>query len=304
MIKKLTNSVSDQIQSSLWVTAGAFMISFSAVFVKWAHVGPSVSAFYRMLFGGIILLGISIIRKSSFWKGRKPLLYAFLGAFFISVDLIMWHRSILFIGPGLATILGNFQVFFVGFIAVLIFKEKPTWKLLAAIPVAVAGLFLMVGVEWSQYSADYKWGLLLGLGAAFNYTFYILFLRHSQRREVRLSVFANLALISLFAALMLGISIKIHGTESFLIPDLQSWASLFGLGIVIQVMGWLFISRGLMGLDASVAGLLLLLQPALSFMWDILFFNRPTSAIEFTGAGVTLVAIYLGATGRKKLMKK
>jgi hypothetical protein len=36
--------------------AGAVMISFSGVWVKISHVTPTISAFYRVLFGGIFLL--------------------------------------------------------------------------------------------------------------------------------------------------------------------------------------------------------------------------------------------------------
>ena len=33
---------------TLQMIAGAVMLSFSAVFVKWAHVGPTMAGFYRM----------------------------------------------------------------------------------------------------------------------------------------------------------------------------------------------------------------------------------------------------------------
>lgn len=43
-------------QPPLQLLAGAFMISFSAVFVKLAEVSPTASAFYRVFFGALILL--------------------------------------------------------------------------------------------------------------------------------------------------------------------------------------------------------------------------------------------------------
>ena len=43
------------------------------------------------------------------------------------------------------------------------------------------------------------------------------------------------------------------------------------------------------------AGLALLLQPTLSFVWDVLFFARPMSATELLGAGIALLAIYVGS---------
>ena len=63
---------------------------------------------------------------------------------------------------------------------------------------------------------------------------------------------------------------------------------------------WVLISSGLPGLAASRAGLLLLLQPTLAFVWDLVLFARPTSPIELLGAVMTLVAIYLGLTGQPK----
>ena len=41
----------------LTLALAATMISFSAVFVKIVHMGPIVSGFYRVFFGGLILIG-------------------------------------------------------------------------------------------------------------------------------------------------------------------------------------------------------------------------------------------------------
>jgi len=284
----------------LFVISGAFMISFSAVFVKIANVGPSVSAFYRVFFGGIILAILTRIRGESFWKGVKSFKYAIFAALAFSLDLFLWHRSILYVGPGLATILGNLQVFFMAGFAFLFLKEKPTWKLLISIPLAVLGLFMIIGFDWSTASAGYHTGVILGFGTALSYAIYILLLRQSQRIPEKLSIYANLAIITLITAFLLGMEILIRGQESFAIPDLQTWGALVGLGLIIQVIGWILISKGLSEIEASVAGLLLLLQPALAFTWDILIFGRSATVVILTGAVLTLAAIYLGATGRRK----
>jgi drug/metabolite transporter (DMT)-like permease len=42
------------------------------------------------------------------------------------------------------------------------------------------------------------------------------------------------------------------------------------------------------------------MQPALSFVWDVAFFDRQTGIIGWAGVGVVLLAIYLGMTGKKK----
>jgi drug/metabolite transporter (DMT)-like permease len=286
-------------RAALWqIVLGAFLISFSAVFVKLAHVGPTTAGFYRQLFGGLVLLALVLARRQPLWRGSRPLGYALLAAVFFAADLFCWHRSIEYIGPGLATIMGNFQVFIMAFVGVLVFKEKATWRFAVSIPLAFLGLFLLVGIEWNHLESLYKAGIWLGLATAVTYAGYLLTLRRLQRERVRLGATPNLAIISLLTAAALAVSSAVE-KESFAIPDAQTWSVLIAYGVVCQALGWIVISRALVRVEASRVGLVLLLQPSLTFIWDILFFGRPTSVLEAFGAALTVGAIYLGSTGRK-----
>ena len=284
-----------------YIFFGAAMVSFTSVFVELAQVAPTVSAFYRMFFGGIMLLAITLVRGDKLWLGVKSLTVPALCAFFFALDLFFWHRSIIYVGPGLATILGNMQVFFVAILAVIFLKEQLGRRLLISIPIAVIGLFLIIQTDWGQQDGRVKLGVLFGLLTALSYALYILFLRKSQSSEQvkQYPLFANMTWICLLAALMLGISVWAEPEANFMIPTIQAWTSLLGLAIAGQVLGWVCISKGLPHVNASVAGLALLLQPALAFMWDILLFDRSTTALEYSGAVIVLGAIYFGATGRK-----
>lgn len=46
---------------------------------------------------------------------------------------------------------------------------------------------------------------------------------------------------------------------------------------------------------ASQVGLILLLQPMLAFVWDVLFFRRSFGGVQLAGAALALAAIYLGS---------
>lgn len=284
-----------------YIIFGAAMVSFTSVLVELTNVGPTVSAFYRMFFGGLILLGITVAKRDRLWFGIKSLGIPFVCALLFSMDLFFWHRSINFVGPGLATILGNMQVFFVAVLAVLFLKEKLGWRLLVAIPFAVVGLFMIVQTGWGQEGGRVEMGVLYGLLTALSYALYILTLRKSQSAgyKLRYSLIANMMWISLMSAAILATTVFVEPGAHFGIPDSQTLWALIGLGIAGQVLGWVFISKGLPHVNASVAGLALLLQPALAFMWDILFFNRPTTMLEYVGAAIVLGAIYLGATKKK-----
>lgn len=291
-------SESSAASGALMVTTGAILISFSAVFVKLAHVSPTVSGVYRTLIGGVVLLVIIFLRRESFWKGGFFFLIAVLLGFIFALDIYFWHKSIHFVGPGLATILANFQVFLLALFGVFVLGERLSTRTTLAIPMAFLGLFLLAGIHWGQLGQNYKIGVFFGLAAAACYAAYLLVLRKLQTLENTPSPMANLAVISLVSGVLLGI-LAWNRSESFLIPDLQSFFSLGAYGVLSQVCGWLLITNGLPHIRSTLTGLIILLQPSLSFTWDILFFNRPTDLYGVIGAFIALTAIYLGTTVKR-----
>ena len=52
-------------------------------------------------------------------------------------------------------------------------------------------------------------------------------------------------------------------------------------------------------LPASLVGLLLLLQPALSFVLDVILFARPTGALDWIGLALSLLGIFIGSARRR-----
>lgn len=278
--------------------AGAAAISTTSVFVKLAHVGPTMSGFYRMAFGGLMLLaGLAATRR---WRRVKPAEVGWLlvpGAAF-AIDLMLWHRSILYVGPGVATLLGNFQVFLMALAGFVLYREKLGWQFLAGLALAFLGLYLLVGLDWSVVGARYRLGVLLGIVTGVAYAAYMLSTRHAQRAgHVRLAPAQLLCVSSLLSALVLGAA-ALAESEPFAIPDAQSWSALLGLAFCGQVLGWVLLTRAMPQLPASTIGLLLLLQPALSFVFDVILFARPTRAIDWIGVALSLAGIFVGSYRR------
>jgi len=65
-------------------------------------------------------------------------------------------------------------------IGILFLGERLRWPLLTAIPLAFSGLFLIVGIHWTELDSNYKIGIYFGLGAAFCYAWFLLSLRKLQ----------------------------------------------------------------------------------------------------------------------------
>ncbi len=273
---------------------GAAMISFSAVFVKLVSVGPMTSAFYRCLVGGVVLSVLIIAKGERLLRSGKAMLGLFIAAVFFALDLGVWHQSILYVGPGMSTLLGNSQVFILGFIGLVFLGDRFRWEIAISIPMGFAGLALMILPDWSAKTDSYHVGIALGLLTAVFYSGYLLSLRRVRHKSVGESASADLALVSLFSAALLVPAVLTTG-ESMAVPSLTDAGLLAAYGVVSQVVGWVLISSSLGRMPASRVGLVLLLQPLLTFVWDVLFFGRGLTILEVAGGLVALTAIYLGA---------
>jgi len=286
-------------QDVLFILGGALFISFSANWVAWSQVDPMVSAFYRVFFGFIFLGAACLLRGEIRPVTRRSLGYCVLCGLFFAADLYCWHLSIRYVGPGLATILGNFQVFVLTIVSLLFFGQPVRLLFLASLPLAFAGLFLIIGINWDNLSDQYQLGIFFGLATAVFYTGFILSLRKFQQIHTELSFTYVLLLTSITTSLVVAPLITATG-KSFTIPSLQSFASLVGLALFSQAIGWACITRSLPKVIPSVAGLILLLQPSLAFLWDVLLFNRQTSGVQWLGVAIVIIAIYLGISSARK----
>jgi len=275
--------------------AGAILISTTSIFVKLAHVGPTISGFYRMGFGGVMLL-VGLLALGQWRRLRlADVLWLIVPGVAFAIDLMLWHRSIIYVGPGLATLLGNFQVFLMALAGFVIYREKLGWMFLAGVALAFVGLYLLVGLDWSQVGAQYQLGVVLGIVTGIAYAIYMLSTRHAQRSgHVQLAPAQLLCVSSLLSALVLAIAALLEG-ESFRLPDVQAWSSLLGLALFGQVFGWVLLTRAMPQLPASLIGLLLLLQPALSFVLDVILFARPTHFFDWLGVTLSLAGIFIGS---------
>lgn len=281
------------LRASLFVLAGALMISFASIFARLADVPPTTSAFYRMVFGSLTFAILLLTRPEMRAGLRDNWAGSFLIGALFAADLWFWHRSIFFIGPGLATLLANFQVFMLTAVGVIWFRERLGWRFSAGLVLAMIGLWLLFGREWAILSPEYRLGVILGLLTALAYALYLLSLRGLQIRHGHIRPEARLAQVTICCGLILGTLNLLEG-NSFAIPDSSTLLALIALGVFCQVLGWLFITKGMPFLPAGIVGLLLLLQPSASISWDALLFGLRLAPLELTGVALALVGIYLG----------
>jgi drug/metabolite transporter (DMT)-like permease len=107
----------------------------------------------------------------------------------------------------------------------------------------------------------------------------------------------EVAVMSLIVSVILGVSAAVEG-QSLAVSSGSDMLWLAAYGLLSHAVGMMFIASSLTRVSTTEVGIALLLQPSLSFLWDVLFFGRDVTALEAGGAAVTLVAIFLGSRGR------
>jgi drug/metabolite transporter (DMT)-like permease len=273
---------------------GAVLISLSPVWVKLVSVSPTTSGFYRVAIGSVTVAILMVFARQKLRLSKRAWILVGLAGAFFSLDLFFWHRSIIYVGPGLATLLANFQVFIMMSAGVLLLRQKPSATQLLAVPLALLGLVMIVGLDWQSLPGDYRLGVIFGLLTAIMYAGYLLSLRGARVNSDNRLPLAEVAVVSFVCTVLLMIIAHVEGV-SLAVPDSADIKWLLCYGILSHSFGALLLASSLPHVSTTEAGLALLLQPTLSFVWDVLFFGRPMQPIEIAGAAIALIAIYLGS---------
>ena len=284
---------------ALTAVAGAVTIAFSAILVRLSHASPSTAAVFRCAYALPVLALLAWLERRRFGpRTRRDLALSVAAGAFFAADLIFWHHAIGDVGAGLATVLGNLQVVLVGVLAWLLLGERAETRVLAAIPVVLAGVVLISGaIGHGAYGHDPARGVVFGIFTGLTYAGFILILRHGNndlRRPAGPLFEATLAATA-FAAIA-GIAI---GDVSF-VPSWPTHGWLALLALSSQVLGWLLISISLPRLPAALTSVLLTIQPVGSVLLGIAIFSESPSGAQAAGVVVVLAGVTLASVRPRK----
>jgi len=280
---------------------GALAIAFSSILVRLSHASPSTAAIFRCAFALPVLGWLAWLEDRRFgarsWSDRRIAIGA--GVFF-AADLILWHHSIEDVGAGLATVLANIQVVIVPLVAWAILAERPSRRVLAALPIALLGVLLISGVlEHGAYGRAPGRGAAFGLGAGLAYVGFLLLLRRSSTdlRRVAGPLFeatAVAAVASVVAGLIIG--------DADLTPGWPGVGWLIVLALTSQVIGWLLITTSLPRLPAAITSLTLTVQPVGSVVLAVVILSEAPTALQLVGVAIVLAAVITATAPRVRAL--
>lgn len=262
----------------------------SAVFVRLADVEPARSAFLR----GLYALPVFAVMM---WWGRRraggtlsgvlvPL--AILSGAFLGADLLAWHASIGIIGAGLATVIPNLQVVFVGVIGVVLFAERPHPGFWVALPVVLVGVWLLAAAgKPLEPGASVLLGVALGVLTAAFYAVFLVLLRVARLRAPEVTAVEAMGSATLGATVVMGVFAAVEGVAG---PagSLRADGWLVALALGNQVLAWVLLTASIHRLPAVLTSVALLLQPVLALVWGALLLNEPLGWPQLAGSAVVL----------------
>ena len=283
-------------RTMLIALAGAVAISFSPVFYVFSGTNPSTGAFFRMLYALPALALLAYLVRSSDTRSSRTRWMAFGAGLILAPDMLSYHSSMIFIGIGIATLIGNSQVIIVTLASWKLFGEKPNPAILISLPVVVVGLALISGIADSEpYGEDPVKGVIFGMMAAFFYSSFLILFRYSNRElapssSVQLDATAGAALGLLVLGLLPLSGYAIEPLDLQPIWPGHGW--LIVLALLCQVAGWLAIAHALPRLPAAHVSFAVLLQPVLTLVWGYVILDQDGhSQNQVMGIFLVLAAI-------------
>jgi len=252
---------------------------------------PATIALWRCLWALPLLAYLSHRETLKFGRRikRDRVLSALAGIAF-TFDLVMWHYSIHYIGAGMATVLGNLSSVVVAFVAWIFLKEKPSRRLLFALPFVLLGVTLTTGaLGGGADGINPGLGVIFGIACSISYGIFIVVYRAGGKDDRRIA--GPLFDATLFGALGTLVFGPFVDPDFHLFPSLHSHIYLGILGILCQVLGWLIISIALPRLPAALTALILLIQPLGGIGFAVLFLGEHPTLIQLLGGMVILSGV-------------
>ncbi|MGW4791835.1 DMT family transporter [Nonomuraea sp. NPDC004297] len=271
--------------------AGALIISTSAPLVRLSGVSPATSALFRCAYAVPPMLLLAWMERRRLGPlPRRAVLTSWLAGVVFALDLLLWHHAIDFVGAGLATVLGNLQVFIVAFAAWALFKERPSTPLMIAAPVVFAGVVLISGAfDNAAYGSDPLMGVLAGVATSLAYAAYLLLLKGGSARAA-----GPLAHATVVATVAIALLSPVFGGADF-VPawPAHGWLLLLALGP--QVIGWSLITYSLPRQPAALTALLLLVQPMTTVAISTVALGERPSSVQLAGCAVIVLGVLYGS---------
>jgi len=268
---------------------GISSIAFSPFLIRWTNAPGVISSFYRLIIGSIIMVfpfGFQVKQRPESLP-RRGVIFAVLGGFFFSLDMLFWTTGIMMSGVTNPTMLANTAPLWVGLGAWLIFRERQPSKFWVGLVVAVAGAALVLGQDL-LLSTEFGLGALFGV---FSAIFYGAFHLASQRGRAYLNTLSYFWISTTVSAVFLLVYALLL-REPLWGYSTQTWLLFLLMGILVQCIGWMLINNAQGYLPAAIISPSLLAQPLTTAILAPIFLGETFTHWHIIGGSMVLAGVF------------
>ena len=247
-----------------------------------------VMLFFRYGLAAAILAAWMLLRKESFRAGRREIgLLVLLGLFFAGSSLALFF-SYDFIPSGLATTLVYLYPVFVALIMVFL-RIYPSWQTWLSI-LATFGGILLLSAPSGNTTIRFS-GILLAVGSALCYSFYLVVVNRSKR--IRNTSEHTITLYSLVTGALLFAIIRTTQGGRMLegVDTLADWGNLLGLAIVPTMISLLTLAISSRYIGPTKTAVLGVFEPLTAILIGTLLFGEPLTFRMAIGIAICVGAV-------------
>jgi drug/metabolite transporter (DMT)-like permease len=244
-----------------------------------ARLAGSQVAMIRFAVGLLPPLLIAQYRSRAMTFTRVDLLLY--RGFFGGLAVLLYFMAIEHINVGVATLLNYTAPLFSGVFSWLFIRERISAKVLIPMPVALAGVFLVV--QANAPSPDVLgFGLweLVGAGSALCSGAAVTAMRAARRGENSWAVYTSFCLLGLIVTAPPGIA-------QWRNPTIDEWFALAATSL-LAIGAQLFLTFSLRWVDAMTVGVISQLAVVISMILGTLFLGDRLSMLSIIGAALTI----------------
>jgi drug/metabolite transporter (DMT)-like permease len=259
-----------------------------AIYAYEAGVNPVTLLFLRFLTAGLFMLLVMLVKRIPFPRGKSLLGLIGMGAIGYVGQSLCYFTALTLASAGLVALLLYLYPVLVMSLSTLIFKEPLTRVKGFAALLALCGAVLVIGPGREGQPL----GIILGLGAALIYSFYILVGNRILKDE---AAFPSSAVIMMSAGAALGLLVAAQGIHLPVSPS--GWLASFALAIVSTIIAILTFMAGMQKVGATNAALISTLEPLVSVILAAWLLGESLTFVKLVGGGLILSAVLILAKG-------
>lgn len=290
---------------------GCIIFGLGSLIVAHVEVGGYAMAFWRLAISGIVFTILAAVFRqkmpsakdgdttNSSINNNKALIFGLLSGAFLGFDLALWHESIYAVGPGISTLLNSLQIFFLAALGFLIFKERQTILQLISLVIALTGVVFIASPEFANNNHA-AYGFVTGIVSASMLAASMTFIRLTHQASPT-PIFLLMQRISIGGGLAMLIPMFLFDKGQIMPTSWSDLGWIIVYGTVMQCLAWGLIAYSIPKLSLALTGLLLLSEPVAALFIDYFWLEKSINILQWTGAALTMLAIYLGSLKPKPL---